>query len=87
LYDEQKADTSTEITWLSVETCENEDTGLTEGEDNGEELLRSLVQLTVRLEIEVDIDEVGASEELEAKSALLKLGEGIHILGRPCQRR
>jgi hypothetical protein len=60
---------------------------LTKGEDNGEELLRSLVQLTVGLEIEIDIDEVSASEELEAKSALLKPGEGVHILGRPCRRR
>jgi hypothetical protein len=37
---------------------------LTEGEDDGEQLLSCLVQLAVRLEIKVDINQVCSSEEL-----------------------
>jgi hypothetical protein len=40
---------------------------LTEGEDDGKELLRSLVKFAVGLEVEVDIDEVSTSEELEKR--------------------
>ena len=38
--------------------------GLAEGEDDGEELLRRLVELAVGFQVEVDVDEVRAGEEL-----------------------
>jgi len=38
---------------------------LAEGEDDGEEFLGCLVKFTVGLEVEVDIDEVGASKKLQ----------------------
>jgi hypothetical protein len=37
---------------------------LAEGDDDGKQLLSSLVQLTVGLEVQVDIDEVGTGKEL-----------------------
>jgi hypothetical protein len=49
---------------LSVETGEDEDAGLAEGEDDREELLRGLVELAIGLEVQVDVDEVGTGKEL-----------------------
>jgi hypothetical protein len=37
---------------------------LTEGEDDGEELLRGLVEFTVGFEVKVDIDQMGTGEKL-----------------------
>lgn len=65
LDNQQNTDTGTKVAGLAIETSQDVDTGLTEGENNGEELLSGLVQLTVGLEVEVDIDEVGTSEELD----------------------
>lgn len=65
LDNEKNADTGAEICWGPVETSEHVDTRLAEGQDDGEELLGGLVEFAVRLEIEVDIDEVGAGKELE----------------------
>lgn len=64
LNDQQNTDTGTKIAGLAVETSQDVNTGLTEREDDSEELLSGLVQFTVGLEIQVDIDEVGTSEEL-----------------------
>lgn len=64
LDDQQDADTRTKVAGLAVETSQDVDTGLSEGEDDSEKLLSGLVQLTVGLEVEVDIDEVGTGKEL-----------------------
>lgn len=64
LDNQQEADAGTEIAWLTVQTSEDEDTSLTEGEDDGEELLRSLVQFAVGLEIEVDVDKMSTCKKL-----------------------
>lgn len=64
LNDQQDTDTSTKVTGLAVETSQDVDTGLTKGKDDSEKLLGGLVQFTVGLEVQVDIDEVGTSEEL-----------------------
>jgi hypothetical protein len=60
---------------------------LSEGEDDGEELLRRLVEFTIGLEVEVDIDEVGAGQKLYAVSFYHMLALLICIPGRPCQRK
>lgn len=65
LDNEENADTSTEIRRLSVETRDDIDDSLAKGQEDGQELLGGLVELAVGLEVEVDVDEVGASEELE----------------------
>lgn len=65
LDDQENADTGAEVRRLAVETGDDIDDGLAEGQEDGEELLRGLVQLAVRFEVEVDVDEVGAREELE----------------------
>ena len=65
LDNQKEADTSAEVAWLAVETGENENAGLAEREDNSEQLLRRLVQFTVGLEIQVDVNEVSAREKLE----------------------
>lgn len=65
LDDQENTDTSTEVTGLAVETSQDVNTGLTEGENDSEELLSGLVELAVGLQVEVDVDEVGTGEELE----------------------
>ncbi|GMF70953.1 unnamed protein product [Aspergillus oryzae] len=64
LNNEQDTDTGTKIAWLTIETSQDIDTSLTEGEDDREKLLGGLVQFTVGFEVKVDIDEMGTSEEL-----------------------
>ena len=64
LNDQQDTDTSTKVTGLAVETSQDVDTGLAKGKDDSEKLLGGLVQFTVGFEVQVDIDEVGTSEEL-----------------------
>ena len=63
--DQKETDAGTKIAWLAIETGEDEDAGLAEGEDDGEKLLRGLVQFAIGLEVEVDVDEVGTSQKLE----------------------
>lgn len=65
LKDEEENNASAEIRWLSVEAGEDIHGGLSHREDNSEELLSGLVQLTIGLQVKVDIDEVGTSKELE----------------------
>jgi hypothetical protein len=65
LDDEENADTGTEVRRLSVETRDNVYDGLAEGQEDGEELLGGLVELAVGLQVEVDVDQVSSSEELE----------------------
>lgn len=64
LDDQQNTDTSAEVAGLAIETSQDVDAGLAEGQDDGEQLLCGLVKLTVGLEVKVDVDEVGTSEEL-----------------------
>ena len=68
LEDEQETDTGAKILGLSVETGENVDGGLTERDDEGKELLGTAKEGAVLLETEVDLDEVGAGEELHDHS-------------------
>jgi hypothetical protein len=65
LDDEQNADTGTKISGRAVKTSQDVDTGLAERQDDGEELLGSLVELAVGLEVEVHIDKVSAGQKLE----------------------
>lgn len=65
LDNEENTDTGTEVTGLAVETSQDVNTGLAEGENDSEELLGGLVELAVGLQVEVDIDEVGTGKELE----------------------
>lgn len=65
LENQQNDDTSAKVGRRAVETGEDVDSGGTGGEDEGEQLLGGLVELAVGLEVEVDVDQVGSSEELE----------------------
>ena len=64
LDDQQNANAGTEIAGLAIETSEDIDTGLTERKDDSKQFLGGLVEFTVGLEVEVDIDEVGTGKEL-----------------------
>jgi hypothetical protein len=66
---EKQANACTEIAGLAIQAGEDEDAGLAEGEDDGEELLGGLIELPIGLEVKVDIDEVGASKELRVISS------------------
>lgn len=68
LDDQENADTRTKIRWWAVKSSEHVDASLTEREDDGKELLRGLVELTVGLEVKVDVDEVSAGKKLENHS-------------------
>ena len=65
LDDEENADTGAEISGRAVETSQDVDTSLAERQDDGEELLSSLVEFTVGLEVEVHIDKVSTGQKLE----------------------
>lgn len=65
LDDEENADTSTKISGRAVKASQDVDTSLAERQDDGEELLSGLVELTVGLEVEVHIDKVSAGQKLE----------------------
>lgn len=43
---------------MTIKTGEDEDASLAEGEDDCKELLRSLVEFAIGLEVEVDVDEM-----------------------------
>lgn len=62
LEDQQDNDTCAKVGGRAVEASEDVDGGGAGRQDEGEQLLGGLVELTVRLEVEVDIDQVGASE-------------------------
>ena len=64
LDNEQNTDTSTQVAGLAIETSQDVNTGLTEGQDDSEQLLGGLVELAIGLEVKVDIDEVGTGKEL-----------------------
>lgn len=88
LNDQEEANTSTKVTWLAVEAGEDKDAGLAKGEDDGEQLLRSLVEFSVGLEIEVDIDEVSTGKELtRCWQEFSRRRSRVHIPGRPCRMR
>jgi hypothetical protein len=80
LHDEEEADSRAEIAGLAVETGEDEDASLAEGENDREELLRGLVELAVGLEVEVDIDEVGTGKKLGILSVPINISflEALH---------
>lgn len=65
LENEQQANTSTEVTRLTVKSSQNVNSGLSEGEDDSEELLGSLIKLAIRLEVKVNVDEVSSGKKLE----------------------
>lgn len=65
LENEEEDDTGAKVGRSAVETGEDVDSGGTGGENEGKELLGGLVQLAVALEVEVDVDHVGTSKELE----------------------
>ena len=65
LDDEENADTGAEVRGLAVETGDDIDDRLAERDEDGKKLLGGLVELAVGLQVEVDVDEVGAGEELE----------------------
>lgn len=71
LNNQEKADASTEVGRLTVQPSEHKDTGLAKGEDDCEELLRSLIQFSVGFEVEVNIDEVCACQELRRSGFML----------------
>lgn len=62
LNNQEQADTGTQVAGLAIQTSKNENAGLSEGEDDGKELLRGLVEFTVGLEVEIDVDEVGSGQ-------------------------
>lgn len=68
LDDEQNADTGAEVGGLAIETGDDIDDSLAERQEDSEELLGRLVELAIGLQVEVDVNEVGASEELEDHS-------------------
>lgn len=72
LNNQEYADTGTKITGLTVETSKNVDTSLTKGKDNSEKLLSSLIQFTIGLEVQVDIDQVGTGEELKEEKSQVR---------------
>lgn len=65
LENQQYDNAGTEVGRRAVETGEDVDSGGTGRQNEGEQLLGGLVELTVGLEVEVDVDQVGASQELE----------------------
>ena len=103
LNDEEDTDTSAEVGWLTVETSKDVDTGLTERENdckklfglvvvhvavcNGAYLLSGLVKLAVRLQVEVDIDEVSTGEKLIVLAVSLLFSVSRAIPGKPCRKR
>ena len=68
LNDEEDTDTGTQVGGLAVEAGEHEDTGLSEGNDDCEEFLGGLIELSVCLQVEVYVDQVGTCEELKTVS-------------------
>ena len=68
LNDEEDADTGTQVGGLAVEAGEHEDTGLSERNDDGEEFLGGLIELSVCFQVEVYVDQVGTCEELKTVS-------------------
>lgn len=94
LDNKEDTNTGAEVRWLAVETSQDVDTGLTKREDDreklsalvvvrfercvGANLLGSLVELAVGLQVEVDIDEVSASEKLSVLAVSLLLKSKCH---------
>ena len=62
LDDQKDANSGTKIGGLAVEASQNVDTGLTEGEDDGEKFLGCLVLFTVRLQIQIDVNQMRSGE-------------------------
>ena len=65
LEDQQDDDTGAEVRGRAIEASEDVDSGGTSRQNESEQLLGGLVELAVRLEVEVDVDQVGTGEELE----------------------
>lgn len=62
LDDQEQADTRTQIRWQTVQTGENNNTSLSEREDDGKQFLGRLVELAIGLEVKVNIDEMSAGK-------------------------
>lgn len=65
LEDQQNDDTGAKVGGRAVEAGEDVDGGGTSRQNESEQLLSGLVELAVRLKVEVDVDQVGAGQELE----------------------
>lgn len=61
---EEDADAGAEVRRGTVKAGKNENGGLTKGDYDGEQLLCGLVELTVGLQVEIDVNEMGASKQL-----------------------
>lgn len=68
LEDKEEDHTSAKIRWLTVKTSEHVDGSLSHGQNDGEKLLGRLVELAIRFQVEVDIDQMCASQELKDHS-------------------
>ena len=64
LDDQEDTDTRAKIRGLAIDTGEDHDACLTEGKNNSKKLLGGLVELAIRLEIEVDVNKMRSGEEL-----------------------
>jgi len=64
LDDQEEADTCAKVGRLAIKTSKDEDTGLTEGQDDSKELLSCLIKLSVGFEVKVDIDQVCTGQKL-----------------------
>lgn len=65
LENQKNDNASAEVRRRAVKASEDVDSGGTGGQNEGEQLLSGLIKLPVGLEVEVDVDEVGTSQELE----------------------
>lgn len=68
LKDEKEDNTSAKVGRQAVKTSEHVDGSLTHGQDDGKQLLSSLVELAIGLQVEVDINQVCTREKLENHS-------------------
>jgi hypothetical protein len=80
LNNQENTDTGTKVAGLAVETSQDVNASLAEGEDDSKQLLGGLVELAIGLEVKVDVDEVGTGKELE-KQPLVRLSHRINCCG------
>ena len=62
---EENTDSSAEVGRLAVKARKDIHDRLTKGQDDGKKLLCGLVQFAIRLQVQVDINQMGTSQKLE----------------------
>ena len=62
---EENADSSAKVGRLAIKARKDIHDRLAKGQDDGKKLLCRLVQFAIRLQIQVDINQMGASQKLE----------------------